>query len=200
MAKVEHYYTRFEEGEFYHLYNRTVDKQPMFKNEGNKRFFLERLKFFVGDVASIYVYSLLENHFHFVIKVTDDLTGYRLKNKISDSISTHAIVSKQFRRFFQSYALKFNNQQNRCGTLFQTPFKRAWIKDHHYLTHLIYYIHTNAQKHGLVADFKDWEWTSYHEIMLEGRSDIQKEIISWFGDKIGYINFHSPRLTDFDNL
>jgi putative transposase len=200
MAKIEHYYTRFEEGKFYHVYNRTVDKQPMFKNEENKHFFLERLKFFVDDVVLIYAYSLLENHFHLVIRIPDDLTAYRLKNKIQSSVSTHAVVSKQFRRFFQSYALRFNNQQDRCGTLFQTPFKRAWIKDQEYLTHLIYYVHTNAQKHGLVEDFKNWDWNSYHKIMAEDNTDIQKEIISWFGNTTGYINFHSPRVNDFDNL
>jgi len=35
MAKTEHYYTVFEEDCFYHIYNRTVDKQPMFKHESN---------------------------------------------------------------------------------------------------------------------------------------------------------------------
>jgi putative transposase len=199
MAKVDHYYTKFKEGEFYHVYNRTVDKQPMFKNESNKQFFLTRLRFFLKDAISIYAYSLLENHFHFMIKV-NDLSDYRLKHAIYDSITTHTIVSKQFRRFFQSYSLTFNNQQNRCGTLFQTPFKRAWIHDHSYLFHLIYYIHTNAQKHGLVADFKNWKWSSYEEIMSDDNSAIQKEIIGWFGNKTGYINFHGPRVVDFDNL
>jgi hypothetical protein len=28
MAKLEHYYTKFEEGHIYHIYNRTIDKQP----------------------------------------------------------------------------------------------------------------------------------------------------------------------------
>jgi putative transposase len=25
-----HYHTKFEEGEFYHIYNRTIDRKPMF--------------------------------------------------------------------------------------------------------------------------------------------------------------------------
>ena len=42
MAKTEHYYTKFEEDKFYHIYNRTVDRKPMFRNEGNFEFFLKR--------------------------------------------------------------------------------------------------------------------------------------------------------------
>lgn len=42
MAKIEHYYTKFEEDNFYHVYNRTVDRKPMFKNDGNYIFFMKK--------------------------------------------------------------------------------------------------------------------------------------------------------------
>lgn len=200
MAKVEHYYTRFEEGEFYHVYNRSVDKKPLFIHEGNNHFFLLKLAHFLKDVASIYAYCLLENHFHLLIKISDDLSAFRILHKVEDTISAHTIVSRQFRRFFQSYSLKFNFQQKRCGTLFQTPFKRSLVKNHQYLIHLIYYIHTNAQKHQLAEDFKNWEWSSYYHILSAEDEIIAQTILNWFGNKTGYINFHHPRVTDFDNL
>ena len=196
MAKVEHYFTRFEEGEFYHIYNRSIDKKLMFKNEGNNLFFLKKFHFYLDDVLTVYTYCLLENHFHFLIKTSENLDNYRIANKISPAISAHEIISKQFRRFFQCYALSFNNQHDRCGTLFQTPFKRVRVKNNQYLVYLIYYIHSNAQKHGLTADLKQWKWSSYNEI-LENESSLHQEIIQWFGDKEAYINFH---ITNFDNL
>ena len=67
----------------------------------------------------------------------------------------HQIVSHQFRKFFQSYAMSFNNQQQRVGALFQTPFKRALVDNDSYFTQLIYYIHSNAQHHGMVKDFRE---------------------------------------------
>jgi putative transposase len=191
MAKLEHYFTRFEAGEFYHVYNRSIDKKPMFITDKNREYFLTRLFFFLEPVTSIYAYTLLNNHFHLAIKVNDDLIPYRLANEIPPEMSDHDIVSRQFRRFFQSYALAFNKQHERCGTLFQTPFKRARIKNSQYLIHLIYYIHTNAQKHGLIANFLDWKWSSYHHIISESGSAVDEEIISWFGNKKGYINFHN---------
>lgn len=189
MAKVEHYFTRFEEGEFYHVYNRSIDRQLMFKNEENNLFFLRKFHFYLDSVLTVYAYCLLENHFHFLIRIPDNMENYRIENKIPSSISTHDIISKQFRRFFQSYALAFNNQQNRCGTLFQTPFKRARVKNNQYLIYLIYYIHSNARKHQLVSDLRNWKWSSYNEI-LENESSLNQEIIQWFGDKNAYINFH----------
>jgi len=196
MAKVEHYFTRFEEGEFYHVYNRTIDKKLMFRNEENNHFFLKKIHFYLDEVVTIYVYCLLQNHFHFLIRVSDNLDEYRMENPIYATSSTHDIVSRQFRRFFQCYALSFNRQHNRCGTLFQTPFKRARIKNNEYLIYLVYYIHSNSQKHELVPDFKHWNWSSYNKI-LEEKNPTNQEIIQWFGGIKDYINFHS---THFDNL
>lgn len=196
MARVEHYFTRFEEGELYHVYNRSIDRKLMFKNEENYLFFLKKFHLYLDGVLTIYTYSLLENHFHFLVKISENLENYRNINNISASVPTHEIVSKQFRRFFQCYALSFNNQHDRCGTLFQTPFKRVRIKNNQYLKYLIYYIHSNAQKHGLVSDFRDWKWNSYHDI-LKAQNSLSKEIIAWFGSTDDYISFHS---NNFDNF
>ena len=196
MAKVEHYFTRFEEGEFYHVYNRTVDRKLMFKNEENNHFFLKKFHFYLDEVLTIYAYCLLNNHFHFLIKICDNLDKYRIENNIYSTSSAHEIVSRQLRKFFQCYALSFNKQHDRCGTLFQTPFKRVRVKNNPYLIYLIYYIHSNAQKHELVDDFKHWNWSSYNNI-LEDNTPVNQEIIQWFGEKKDYINFHTNH---FDNL
>ncbi|MBS3914691.1 MAG: hypothetical protein KG003_09330 [Bacteroidetes bacterium] len=79
-------------------------------------------------------------------------------------VDVHKIVSHQFRKLFQSYAMAFNKQQNRVGTLFQTPFKRAYIDSENYLNQIIAYIHLNPERHGLVEDFTQWPWSSYAEI------------------------------------
>ncbi len=196
MAKVEHYFTRFEEGEFYHVYNRSIDKKLLFKTEENYLFFMKKFHLYLDEVLTIYTHSLLENHFHFLIKIPENLDHYRTVHNISSSVSTHQIVSKQFRRFFQCYALSFNKQHDRCGTLFQTPFKRVRVKNDQYLKYLIYYIHSNAKKHGLVSDLKDWRWNSYKEI-LKANTSLSKEIISWFGSKRDYVDFH---YNNFDNI
>lgn len=79
MAKTEHYYTRFEEERFYHIYNRTIDKQPLFKNEGNFEFFIKKYDEYLSDVVNTYAYCLLGNHFHLLIEIRPqaDLTTFK---------------------------------------------------------------------------------------------------------------------------
>ena len=201
MAKTEHYFTKFEEDNFYHVYNRTVDKKSMFKNEDNYEYFLKQYDKYLSPVVDTYSYSLLGNHFHLLIKIHDlqDLTTFqKLSNlKMPNSQNSqmdktaHQIVSHQFRKFFQSYAMAFNKQHERVGTLFQTPFKRACVDKDDYFTSLIYYIHANPQLHGLIQDFRDWKWSSYKRFLIETPSKLKKEeVLAWFGGINRYLQYH----------
>ncbi len=106
--------------------------------------------------------------------------------------NVHEIVSHQFRKFFQSYAMAYNKQQDRIGTLFQTSFKRALVDDEVYFANLIHYIHANPQKHGIVANFRDYEWSSYQRILIDKPTKLQKdEVLEWFGNKDEYKRFHN---------
>jgi putative transposase len=195
MADTTHYYTKFYSGKFYHVYNRSVDRQPMFKSDDNYRFFLKQYDHYLSQVVETYSYCLLGNHFHLLLRVPDLTTFQKLSNlKVPnpEESDVHSIVSHQFRKFFQSYAMAFNKQQNRSGTLFQTPFKRAIVDNDHYFTQLVYYIHANPQSHGLIEDFKDWKWSSYGGILLDKPTRLKREeVINWFGNAKSYKEFHS---------
>ena len=198
MAKTEHYYTQFEEGHFYHIYNRTVDKQPLFKNDGNFDFFLKKYSEYLSLVIDTYAYCLLGNHFHLLIRVREehDLTTFeKLSNPQSVSLaegSVHTIISHQFQKFFQSYAMAFNKQHQRVGTLFQTPFKRAVVTSDAYFTQLVYYIHSNPQQHDLTDDFRKWKWSSYNGILSDKHSKLEKhKVLEWFGGKQAYYEYHN---------
>ena len=195
MALMEHYYTKFEEGKFYHLYNRSVDRKPMFNSDGNYEFFLRKYDHYLSPVIDTYAYCLLGNHFHFLIRI-QQLADFRNANKLPWDKGVHDIVSHQLRKFFQSYALAFNKQQDRIGTLFQTPFKRAIVDNDQYFTQLIYYIHANPQLHGLIDDFMDWEWSSYKRILADRPSKLKKkEVLDWFGNRDNYKLYHTHNRT-----
>ena len=206
MSKTAHYYTKFEENQFYHIYNRTVDRHPLFCNEGNYAFFLQRYDAYLSPVIDTYSYCLLGNHFHLLIRVRslEDLTKFvdlvnvpqdlttfqklsNLKNK-----TPHQIVSHQFQKFFQSYAMAFNKQQGRVGTLFQTPFKRVLVNSDAYFMQLVYYIHANPTHHNMLQDFREWKWSSYQRTLMDNLSKLKKaEVLAWFADKDGFIKFHN---------
>ena len=202
MAKTEHYYTPFEEGCFYHVYNRTIDRQPMFKSDDNYWFFLKQFDKYLSPVLDAYCYCLLTNHFHFLVRIKEDfllnadLINFQKTSNLPvvniENKSIHDLVSHQFRKFFQSYAMAFNKEQSRVGTLFQTPFKRVLVTSEAYFTQLIYYIHSNPFHHNLIDDFRNWKWSSYKRILLERPSVLKKEeVISWFGDKNAYQQYHA---------
>ncbi|WP_310378620.1 hypothetical protein [Flavobacterium sp.] len=79
MAKKEHYYTRFENDGIYHVYNRTVDRKPLFTSDENYAYFIRQFDKYLSNYVKIYAYNLLGNHFHFMIKVNDltDLTTFQ---------------------------------------------------------------------------------------------------------------------------
>ena len=202
MALTEHYYTKFHRGDFYHVYNRTVDRKPMFKNEGNYDFFLEKYTRYLSPVLDTYAYCLLGNHFHLLVGIHEhpdqDLTTFKKLSNLplplpsSPPKSTHDIISHQFRKFFQSYAMAFNKQHSRIGTLFQTPFKRALVNNDEYFTKLVYYIHANPQLHGLTDDFTDWNWSSYQVILYDKPGIVKNaDVINKFSGKQCFEKYHT---------
>lgn len=194
MAATEHYYTKFVEGQYYHVYNRSVDKKALFKGNDNYYYFLKKYDEYLSQLVDTFAFCLLGNHFHLLIRI-QDLSAFRIadidKIEQRQSLSAHDIVSRQFRKFFQSYSMAFNKQQNRVGTLFQTPFKRVLVDNNHYFRQLVYYIHANPQLHGIIDDFKKWEWSSYGRILIDKPTKLKKqEVISWYGTRDAYTNYH----------
>ena len=197
MAKTEHYYVRFQPGCYYHIFNRSVDQKPLFVHSGNYEFFLKKYDAYISPVATTYSYALLNNHFHFGIKVhtEEGLTTFqKVSNPDLDNkrpASAHYIVAHQFQKFFQCYAMAFNKQQSRSGTLFQTPFKRCAIDPDADLMRLILYHHINPQKHGLAADFRDYPWTSYTRYLSNRPTKLPRgEVFDLFGGQDKFNAFH----------
>ena len=150
MAKTAHYYVKFLPDCHYHVFNRALDKKNMFLSAGNYSFFLKQYDNYVSPVVTTLSYALLGNHFHFGIRIHPQETlpdFLNASNLNPERYNTpHAIVAHQFQLLFQSYAMAFNIQQGRTGTLFQRPFKRCNV-DPDRLTRLILYHHLNPERH-----------------------------------------------------
>ena len=195
MAHTEHYYTKFEEGQFYHIYNRAVGDQSLFKSDQNFVYFLNKYNHYLSGIVDTYAYCLLSNHFHLLIRVKElkeiAIVRELQKQRHAENESIHTLVAHQLQRFFQSYAMAFNKQQQRNGTLFQTPFKRALITDDTYFTQIIYYIHANPQNHNLIDDFRKWKWSSYNSLISNKPTKLNKaEVLNWFGGADAYCDYH----------
>ncbi|HSB01016.1 MAG TPA: transposase [Anaerolineales bacterium] len=141
-------------GQYYHVYNRGVNRQPIFANEENHHFLLRRVKQFLPLYQiRIVAYSLMPNHYHLLFGVDKE-----------------GSLSPFLQRLFNSYSQAFNRQQNRTGTLFEGRAKSILVNESNCVYALVRYIHLNPVVAGLVANPEDWCFSNFLE-WIDGRND-----------------------------
>ena len=67
---------------FYHVYNRGINGEDIFKLEKHYTLFLNKYIECIEPIANTYAYCLLRNHFHLLIKVKSEseiLTAAEMK-------------------------------------------------------------------------------------------------------------------------
>ena len=170
-------------GNFYHIFNRGNNHENVFIQEQNYAYFMELWWKHIFQIAETYAYCLLKNHFHAVVYI-----------KAKES-------SQYFSNFFNAYTRGVNIATQRTGALFERPFERIPVTDERYLMRLVVYIHQNPQKHKFVEDFRDWNYSSYHELIEDDSTRLQRDkMMELFGSRQDFIRIHQEiqPLTDLD--
>jgi len=177
---------------YYHIYNHANGEDVLFRNSMNYDFFLEKYVKFVSVVAYTYVYCLMPNHFHFMVRLKNKneiirtMSG-KLARKYFDSNGDSKLISlylsKQFAKFFSSYTQSFNKIHDRMGSLFVKNFKRKPADDEDYRRELVVYIHQNPVLHGFVEYPDEWDYSSFNDILFTNTTFLLRdEVIRLFGD------------------
>lgn len=157
----------------YHIYNRGNNRKLLFYERRNYEFFLKKVERYIAPYCDVLAYSLLPNHFHFLIHANERTVApwYRQTwdGKIIDVNS--GIPMSQFSRGLQlclsSYAKAINNQYNRTGSLFtqNTRCKQtsndSLMED--YSVWCFKYVHNNPVAAGLVTSPEQWPYSSFRE-------------------------------------
>jgi putative transposase len=149
--------------EYYHLYNRGINRQPIFFEHENYLFFLRRIReYLVGEHrlrnslgesartnskvwVTVVAYCLMPNHFHLLLCPNDDQ------------------LSRRMQRFSISYTKAMNKHYGRTGSLFDGQFQAVRVESDKHLLHLSRYIHLNPVMADLVKRPEDWPFSSYGE-------------------------------------
>ncbi|MEK7509241.1 MAG: transposase [Patescibacteria group bacterium] len=153
--------TTFAEGEYYHLYNRGVDKRTVFSTRGDFERFKAYLyllndeestrasNFFEGTrgkdpyenargnpLVAIGAYCLMPNHFHLLVT----------------PLLEHG-VPRFMQKLLTAYTMYFNERTLRSGSLFEGTYKSRHAESDTYLKYLYAYIHLNPARFFIT----DWQ-------------------------------------------
>ena len=187
---------KFVNEEYYHIFNRGVDKRIIFLDGADYfRFILGMREF--NDINSIsnlhrhqefseiksikdknpivkfICYSLMPNHYHFLVQQVED-----------------GGISKFMQKLGTGYVMYFNKRYERSGVLFQGPYKAKHISTDEYILHLSRYIHLNA------LSIKSSNWKSRG---AGDRSEAYQFLMKykwhslpfWIDNKPNLVNLHS---------
>jgi|CXWL01.1.fsa_nt_gi REP element-mobilizing transposase RayT len=192
-------------GMYYHIYNRGNNRENLFIEQRNYPYFLSLYKKHIEPIADTYAYCLLRNHFHTSLRIKTEEEYLQQLQQTSRVSETREVSdtkkkfnpSQAFANFFNAYAKAINKGYGRTGSLFEERFGRIPVTNDSYFTTLIFYIHYNPQKHGFVADFRDWQWSSYHALIGNGQTKLKRdEVLDIFDGIKGFEEFHQGMMDE----
>lgn len=210
----------FAVGEYYHIYNRGVDKRNIFTTSDDYIRFHKMLHVANGtkpvsyklirglpldkidkgeNFVAIGAYCVMPNHFHILAKeiVEGGMSTFMAK------LST-------------GYSMYFNKKYDRTGSLFQGTFKATHVDNDEYLKYLFAYIHLNpvkliesTWKETGIQDKKkaakylaDYKHSSYADYMGQDREEklilTKKEFPEYFTDSKDFSEYISDWLNYAD--
>lgn len=180
--------------EYYHIFNRGINKQPVFLGLRDYNRALDTLEFYSFSNTPIrfskflllaredrsnildglrkenkklmdtICFCLMPNHFHFLLKQREE-NG----------------ISKFMANFQNSITRYLNTKYKKFGPIFQGQFKAVRIEDEEQLLHVSRYIHLNPYTSYIVKNIDDlsgYPWSSFPEfIEAKDRSISSNSII-----------------------
>lgn len=176
---------------FYHIYNRGINGENLFKENLNYKYFLNLYHKHIDEIADTYAFCLMKNHFHLLIKIKSE-------ESLNDFSKRH--ISQSFSNLFNAYTKAYNKTYIRHGSLFERPFKRKSISDNYYLQNLICYIHNNPVHHGFCEHPVQYPWSSYLNILDTKNTKVcRTEVLELFDDRENFKLVHDFKInSSFD--
>jgi len=168
---------KYEAGSYYHIYNRGVAKQVIFRTDKDYKTFLSFLTLYLSsppdlnlgtnliDGQSLHVppsrqlknyaqeitllaYCLMPNHFHLFIRQESEHGIYHFMQSLTTK-----------------YVRYFNSHYDRVGHLFQDRYKAVKISSENQFTYVSKYIHLNPLSLSTYKDsprrLRDYKYSSY---------------------------------------
>jgi len=182
----------FEFERFYHVFNHARGHDNLFDTEKEYQIFMELISKYILNIAHVYAFCLLPNHFHFLVRIKEIELPVNFKKKgISD------FVSHQWGNVQNTYTKKKNYRSGSRGGLFCQSINRNLISSEIYLQMAIVYIHNNPVRHGFCISPNHWKFCSFNAINSDQPTKIEREeVLQWFENRENFIQYHKSNMDD----
>jgi len=140
-------------GAIYHLTSRGDPRQAIFKDDRDRRQFLQTLGQTCGKTGwQVHAYCLMRNHFHLVVETPEP----------------NLVAGMKW--FLGAYANHFNRRHQELGRLFRGRYKSLIVDGSRagYLKSVCDYAHLNPVRAGLLRPrqpLESYRWSSYGEYL-----------------------------------
>lgn len=164
--------TYFSTGEFYHLFNRSLFRKPIFTQKRDLDIFMQQLQYYVQEkppikfsyyrqkpqrynlddkrLVAIISYCLMPTHFHMAVRQEKE-RGIQIF----------------MQRLLNSFSHFYQIRHKSSGPLFESSFKSVHIETEGQLMHISRYHHLNPVTAHLVENPDDYIYSSYQHYQSE---------------------------------
>lgn len=201
--------------QYYHIYNRGVDKRDVFQDKSDFGRFILAMNL-VNDRQDGLMQKWREFKLNHPKKYVRDflLVNVKIRTPLVDVIAYclnpnhyHFVLKQRentdgitifMQRLGNSYTRYFNEKNKRNGVLFQGRFKSTHIKSNAQLLRMSVYVNCNSEIHG-IHRAKNYQWCGLPEYLGErGNRLCRKQVImSHFTEPKKYMNYAKENIRDF---
>jgi putative transposase len=153
------------DGLVYHAINRGNNRDRVFVDDADFSAFLRGL----GQTKQRYPfdlfgYALMSNHFHLLLRPHPSQS-----------------ISRILQSLTVAHTWRYHRRQRSVGHVWQGRFKSPIIEGDEHLLTVLRYVEANPLRAGMVADLKDYAWTSYAAHGLGQADALLSEVPVWSG-------------------
>jgi putative transposase len=165
-------------GNYFHVYNRGVEKRKVFSNRHDYERFVLCLREFNNHDSFVEIRELVGADDPFSGNpISGEISGER--DKLVEIVAYclnpnhyHLLlkevreggVAKFMQRVGIGYTNYFNKKNNRSGVLFQGKYKKVEVKSNEQLLYLSAYVNANHYIHK-IDEFDNWEYSSFFDYL-----------------------------------
>ena len=132
----------------YHITSRGDRREDIYDDDSDRDKFLEVFASVITQFNWVcYAYCLMDNNSHLLVQTPD------------------GNLSKGMRQLNGIYTQAYNRKHTKTGHLFQGRYKGILVDKDAYLLELSRYIVLNPVKAHIVAQARNWRWSSYRAMI-----------------------------------